>query len=71
MFPTRCFTCAKIIGHVYKIYNDDLKKGIEPYEILETHNITRFCCRRMFISHSDISLQKTIYSTPLHQYSKK
>jgi len=73
IIPIRCFTCGKLIAHLWKlyesslqeeyiklisIYNDiisnDMKNTIEN-ETLNKLNITRYCCRRMFISHVDLS----------------
>jgi len=54
IIPVRCFTCGKVIGSSYEIYVKRLKMGETPKEILDSMNITRYCCRRMIISHAEL-----------------
>ncbi|MEM4367732.1 MAG: DNA-directed RNA polymerase subunit N [Candidatus Anstonellales archaeon] len=58
-FPIRCFTCGKVIGHLYEKYLDGISSGKDKGKVLDSLNIKRICCRRMFLSHVDIS-QKII-----------
>ena len=51
MFPVRCYTCNKFIGHKYREYtcrvtNDESKK-----HVMDSLQIERMCCRRMFLGH--------------------
>jgi DNA-directed RNA polymerase subunit N len=47
--PVRCFTCGAVIGHRWKEYEElKAKKGAKA--ALDEMGITRYCCRRMFIS---------------------
>jgi DNA-directed RNA polymerase subunit N (RpoN/RPB10) len=54
MFPIRCFSCGKPIGHLWERYKQLLGSGKSEAEALDTLGITRYCCRRMFISHTEI-----------------
>ncbi|MCX8167121.1 MAG: DNA-directed RNA polymerase subunit N [Candidatus Micrarchaeota archaeon] len=54
-FPVRCFTCGKVIGHLYEKYLDDVSSGKDKSKVLDNLNVKRICCRRMFLSHVDIS----------------
>ena len=65
IMPIRCFTCGKVIGDAYedyiKRYQDyqkALKNGEKPKEtpkqILDDLGITRYCCRRMMLTHVDL-----------------
>ncbi|MEM0467317.1 MAG: DNA-directed RNA polymerase subunit N [Candidatus Thermoplasmatota archaeon] len=65
MIPVRCFTCGKVIGPAYEefkkrveIYQKAVDAGEQPKEIpkqiLDSLDITRYCCRRMIISHVDL-----------------
>jgi len=77
IIPIRCFTCNKVIAHLWEEYlnriqmsyiNEDIKNNkknrfieIETLEnktiegkILDEMNITRYCCRRMMLSHVDL-----------------
>ena len=44
MIPIRCISCGKPVS----AYFDD---GEESKDILDDMGITRYCCRRMLISH--------------------
>ena len=59
-FPVRCFSCGTVIGHLYESYKE-LAKSRSAEEALDELNVTRFCCRRMFLSHVDILGQVTKY----------
>lgn len=54
LFPVRCFTCGSVIGDRYDEYKDLAKKSGNA-AALDKMNVTRYCCRRMFLSHVDIA----------------
>jgi DNA-directed RNA polymerase subunit N len=54
IMPIRCFTCGKVVADKWDVFSARLKAGEEPKKILDELGITRFCCRRMFISHVDV-----------------
>ncbi|MGQ9478559.1 MAG: DNA-directed RNA polymerase subunit N [Thermoproteota archaeon] len=51
MFPVRCFTCGKVIGHLWEEYRRRVDAGENPGDVLDSLNVKRICCRRIFISH--------------------
>ncbi len=53
-FPIRCFSCGAVIGHLYAKYLEMLKEGKSPKDALDALGITRYCCRRMFVSHKSL-----------------
>jgi len=53
-FPIRCFTCGKPIAQLWDDYSERLKAGEKPAEILNELEVTRYCCRRMFLSHVEV-----------------
>jgi DNA-directed RNA polymerase subunit N (RpoN/RPB10) len=73
IIPIRCFTCGKLIAHLWEEYQHllqtEVNKLTESYQdtvddqtiksietnILDKLLIKRYCCRRMFISHVDLS----------------
>ena len=60
LIPIRCFTCGNVIGQLFKDWNERVQKGDEsPKEILDSLGLTRFCCRRMLITHVEL-LDETI-----------
>ncbi len=54
LFPIRCFSCGKVIGHLWEEYDRRVNEGEEPAKVLDDLGITRYCCRRMFFSHVDL-----------------
>jgi len=59
-FPVRCFSCGSVVGHLYDRYKE-LIKSKPPEEALDDLNVSRYCCRRMFMSHVDLISQVTRY----------
>ena len=62
LFPVRCFTCGKLIGHLWEEYSRRVKAGEDPGKVLDELGVKRYCCRRMFISHVDLVDQIIRYS---------
>jgi len=54
IFPVRCFTCGKVIGHLWEEYKKRVDSGEDPGKVLDDLGIKKECCRRMFISHIDM-----------------
>ncbi|RLI83969.1 DNA-directed RNA polymerase subunit N [Archaeoglobales archaeon] len=54
MFPVRCFTCGKVIGHLWEEYQKKLEEGKTPKEALDELGIERYCCRRMFLTYRSV-----------------
>lgn len=54
IIPVRCFTCGKVIGSSFETYVKRVNMGETPKEVLDSMGITRYCCRRMIISHADL-----------------
>ncbi|MHA1804868.1 MAG: DNA-directed RNA polymerase subunit N [Promethearchaeota archaeon] len=54
IIPIRCFSCGKLIAHVYEPYKELIEKGEPPEEVFKKLGIKRFCCKRMIIGHVDL-----------------
>jgi DNA-directed RNA polymerase subunit N len=54
IIPIRCFSCGKVIGSKYLEYKNRVEKGENPKEVLDSLGITRYCCRRMILSHVEL-----------------
>jgi DNA-directed RNA polymerase I, II, and III subunit RPABC5 len=61
MFPIRCFTCGKIIGNMWEKYKDTLESGKEPSDAFKKLGVRRYCCKRMFLGHVDITEKLLLY----------
>ncbi|MFP4591663.1 MAG: DNA-directed RNA polymerase subunit N [Halobacteriales archaeon] len=55
MIPVRCFTCGKVVAEHWPEYDERVNEaGEEPGAVLDDLGIERHCCRRMFVSHTDL-----------------
>lgn len=61
MLPVRCFTCNKVIGRyefeliAFQKKNAHVAEEELPYlEFFQEFGITRYCCRKIFLTHVDI-----------------
>jgi len=53
-FPIRCFTCGAPIAQHWDEYSQRVKSGEKPADVLNDLEVTRYCCRRMFLSHVEV-----------------
>jgi len=54
LFPVRCFSCGKVIGHLWEEYKKRVENGEDPAKVLDGLGVKRYCCRRMFLGYADI-----------------
>ncbi len=54
IIPVRCFTCGKLIGDKWEEFARRVKEGGVAGKVLDDLDITRYCCRRMLLSHVEI-----------------
>jgi len=54
IIPVRCFSCGKIIGGLYNKYLEKLENNYTENDALDSLDVTRYCCRRMLLTHVDI-----------------
>ena len=54
IIPVRCFTCGKVVADKYNDFLEAVNAGKSPEEALDNLGLTRYCCRRMILSHADL-----------------
>jgi DNA-directed RNA polymerase subunit N len=54
IIPVRCFTCGKLVADRWEEFARRVKAGEKPQKVLDDIGMTRYCCRRMFISQVDV-----------------
>ena len=65
-FPIRCFSCGKVINHLWTKY-EELIKTKHARVVLDLLKVPKSCCRRMFISHVDIDDILLMYNRPIEE----
>ena len=54
IIPVGCFTCGKLVADRWEEFARRVKAGETPKTVLDEMGMTRYCCRRMFISQVDV-----------------
>ena len=54
LIPVRCFTCNKVIGGHYEKFCERVAKGENAAEVMNDLGIERYCCRRIYMAHTDL-----------------
>ena len=54
IIPVRCFSCGKVVGHLYAEFKKRTENGEDPKKVLDDLGLTRYCCRSLFIGHVDL-----------------
>jgi DNA-directed RNA polymerase subunit N len=52
--PVRCFSCGKVVGDKWEEFKRRTVEGEDPSDVLDDLGLTRYCCRRMLLSHVEI-----------------
>ena len=64
LIPVRCWSCGKVVAHLYKKYTERIAGGEDPQAVLDDLALNRYCCRRMFVGHIDLIDDKAPFSLP-------
>lgn len=54
IIPVRCFTCGKVVGHLYADFKRRTEEGKDPKKVLDELGLKRYCCRQLFLGHVDL-----------------
>ena len=54
IIPVRCFTCGKVIGHLWEEFKERVERGEPTKKVLDELGLKRYCCRQMFLGHVDL-----------------
>jgi len=54
IIPVRCFSCGKPVAQDWEEYAERTGGGESPEEVLNSLGHTRYCCRRIFLTHTEI-----------------
>ena len=71
LIQIRCYTCGKIIGHVYEEYKTRVDTGENPATVLDELGLTRYCCRRMIVTYVEVLAETMQYQTSRGQVTSR
>ena len=54
MIPVRCFTCGKVIGHLWEDFRKRVDEGEDCGKVMDELGLKRYCCRQVFLSNVDL-----------------
>jgi len=54
IIPIRCFSCGKVVGHLWEEYKKRINSGEHSEKVLDELGLTRYCCRTLFLTHIDL-----------------
>jgi len=54
IIPVRCFSCGKVVGHLYEKFKKRVMAGEDPGKVLDKLGLERVCCRALFIGNVDL-----------------
>ncbi|HLB67533.1 MAG TPA: DNA-directed RNA polymerase subunit N [Thermoplasmata archaeon] len=54
IIPVRCFTCGKVVGSAYQAFVERTRTGDDAGKVLDELGLSRYCCRRMVLSHAEL-----------------
>lgn len=63
IIPIRCFTCGKVIGNKWDRYLELVKQHHSEGDAMDMLQLTRYCCRRMVLTHVELIEMLLNYNT--------
>jgi DNA-directed RNA polymerase subunit N len=67
LVPVRCFTCGNLVADKYAEYSNRVQVGEDPAKVMDSLNVKRYCCRRMFVSSVETIYQVIPYYEALRR----
>jgi DNA-directed RNA polymerase subunit N len=63
MIAVRCFTCGKVIGHLWEEYKRRVDEGEDAGKVMDELGLDRYCCRQMMMSNVDMMSELNQFKT--------
>lgn len=67
IIPVRCYSCGKPIGALWDEYKKRVDAGEEAKKVLDDLGVTRYCCRRMLLGHTNLVEEVMKFGPPAQQ----
>jgi len=63
IIPVRCFSCGKVVGHLYEDFKKRVEGGEDPKKVFDDLGMDRYCCRSLFLGHVDLIKKISAFKT--------
>lgn len=67
LIEVRCYTCGMPVAQYYEEWRKRIAEGENPKEILDDLGLSRYCCRRMIITHVELLAETIKFSLNAHK----
>ena len=54
MVPVRCFTCGKVVGHLWEDFKKRTDAGEDMGKVMDELGLKRYCCRQVLMGTIDL-----------------
>ena len=54
LIPVRCWSCGKVVAHVYEQFKQRTQEGEDAGAVLDDLGLDKYCCRRMYAGHIEL-----------------
>ena len=54
LIPVRCWSCGKVVAHVYEQIKQRTQEGEAAGAVLDDLGLDKYCCRRMYVGHIEL-----------------
>ena len=54
LIPVRCFSCGKVVGHLWEEYKKRVEAGEKSEKVMNDLGLKRYCCRALFLGNIDL-----------------
>lgn len=61
MIPIRCLSCGRPVAHLWEAFKKRTAAGEDAKRVLDELGLASYCCRTLFLTHTDIYKQVAKY----------
>ena len=61
IIPIRCMSCGKVVAQLWEPFQKRIQAGEDPKKVLDDLGLKRYCCRSLFLTHTDTYKQVAKY----------
>ena len=71
LIPVRCFTCGNLIADKFDDYQNRVKSGENPGQVLDELGLAKYCCRRILMTSVETLKQITPFYESMYKRNQE